>query len=104
LLRVACNQCNKSAYTDNGDNPDSSLSCGCCPQQHDHAANANACPGAGMRHEGAACPQPDGGAQCLAVTGPGEPCPGGHCALGVPGCQVCRPVTITVFSLVTPAG
>lgn len=51
-------------------NPDAMVTCPaggpCCQQDHDHAAAANACPG------------------------------GHDCGLGVDGCTVCRPLTITV--------
>jgi hypothetical protein len=75
---------------------------GCCQEPHSHDAAANACPGG---HEKAACPAP---AACphwqlhtaaLAVEGlkvPSGDCPGGHHGLGVKGCAVCRPVTISV--------
>jgi hypothetical protein len=82
------------------------LSCrpgsGCCPEDHSHDGAANACPGAGTGHPGAACPA--AAADCIAVTPRGEPCPGGHCARGVPGCTVCRPITVTVLDLDIPAG
>jgi hypothetical protein len=74
---------------------------GCCAEDHSHDAAANACPGAGSGHAGAACPAPD---SCIAVTPAGQACPGGHCAKGVPGCTVCRPITITVVDLGVPAG
>jgi hypothetical protein len=83
------------------------LSCpagsGCCAEGHSHDAAANACPGAGTGHPGAACPHPES-ADCIAVTPRGEPCPGGHCARGVPGCTVCRPITVTILDLDVPAG
>ena len=70
----------------------------CCHEDHSHDTAANGCPGAGLRHEGVACPHPDGGAGCLVVTPPGEPCPGGHCHVSLPDCTVCRPVTITMLA------
>jgi hypothetical protein len=103
LLRVECNQCHASAYTENGEAPDAALTCKCCPEPHDHAQAANECPGAGIMHEGIACPHP-APAACLVLTPEGEDCPGGHCGLGIPECTVCRPVTITVLALVMPAG
>ncbi len=104
MLRVQCNQCGKSAYTDNVLDPDSALACDCCPQQHDHAAAANACIGAGVSHAGTPCPD-SSPAACTVVTPEGEDCPGGHCGLGVDGCAVCRPVTITVYvAEMNPAG
>lgn len=100
MLRVQCNQCGTTAWTDNGDDPDSALSCGCCTQDHHHGQAANACPGAGLNHSGAPCPHGDPQA-CTMVTPAGEDCPGSHCGLGVPDCTVCRPVTITVFAEVS---
>lgn len=74
---------------------------GCCAEPHSHDQAANACPGAGTGHPGAACPRADSAA-CVAVTPHGEPCPGGHCAKGVPGCAVCRPITVTVLDIDVP--
>ena len=92
MYRVTCNQCGASVITPDGNSD--ALACACCPEAHSHEANANACPGAGLNHAGARCPRLHP-ADCVVVTGPGEDCPGGHCALGVKGCQVCRPCTIT---------
>jgi hypothetical protein len=75
----------------------------CCLQDHHHGQNAGACPGAGLRHAGAACSHADPKA-CLVVTDAGEDCPGGHCGLGVDGCTVCRPITVTVIDLGIPMG
>jgi hypothetical protein len=70
----------------------------CCQVQHDHDAAGNACEGGHT-----VCPEP---ATCqlwaAVLTHPGTPdeapdsCPGGHCGAGVPGCAVCRPITIIV--------
>lgn len=94
LIKVVCNQCGAKAYTENGDDPDGALVCACCPQDHNHGHAANACPG---NHEGAACPA---SMTCIVLTPEGEECPGGHCALGVPGCLVCRPATLYMVGVV----
>ena len=91
MYRVTCNQCGASVITADGGTD--ALACPCCPEPHSHEANANACPGAGLNHEGAPCGHPDPLA-CIVVTGPGEDCPGGHCHPAVDGCQVCRPCTV----------
>jgi hypothetical protein len=86
---------------------DAALDCtpgyGCCGEDHHHGRNANACPGVEQGHGDVACASPDPLA-CTAVTPPGEDCPGGHCGYGVHGCQVCRPITITVLDLGQPIG
>lgn len=90
---------------------DAQLNCRCCPQDHDHAAAANACPGG---H--GSCP--DAGRDCRtwrgiiadalnpAVGPESHPafegseipdCPGGHCHKDIPDCTVCRPLIITVM-------
>lgn len=86
-------------------NLDAQIQCSCCPEDHDHGAAANACPG---NHENDACPEPRtcriwrGGApdvvhpQFDPATGV-PPCPGGHCHKDVPGCTVCRPLIVTVL-------
>lgn len=78
---------------------------GCCAQDHDHAAAANACPGG---HEDVPCPDeascrvwragvPDVlHPQFSPATGV-PPCPGGHCHRDIPDCGVCRSLTITVL-------
>ena len=91
MFRVTCNQCGASVVTPDG-NTDA-LACACCPEAHSHEANANACPGAGLNHLGAACGHEDPAA-CVVLTEAGEPCPGGHCHVNVDGCQVCRPCTV----------
>lgn len=93
---------------------DAALDClpgrGCCGQDHHHGQAANACPG---EHDGAVCPHPAGAcgiwasAQALqpaAAQAADAGCPGGHCGKGVPGCTVCRPITITVLDLGLPVG
>lgn len=85
-------------------------------QIHHHGRAAEACAGSnGTGHPGAACPHPNPKV-CVRVSvpadvtpgdipvdgrevpampgrrGAGEPCPGGHCGIGVDGCTVCRPV------------
>jgi hypothetical protein len=108
-------------------NLDASLVCppdsGCCSENHDHAAAANACPGG---HDDAPCPEPTGkcrvwrGAIADAFHPAFEPgshplfsgaevpsCPGGHCHKDVPGCTVCRPLVITMLpgsAEITPVG
>jgi hypothetical protein len=95
---------------------------GCCQLPHSHDANAMTCPGltGGIGHPGEPCPHPDP-VTCpahVSSTSPmaGTPahlyvpegakralsreplaCPGGHCGLGVKGCTICRPVTITML-------
>ena len=102
MLHIQCNQCGRwvVAGPEAGADPDSALACGCCPADHNHGQAANACPGAGLNHPGAPCPHPDGGRgrACNVATPLGEDCPGGHCGLGVEGCAVCRPITITLLA------
>jgi hypothetical protein len=95
---------------------------GCCHQDHDHAAAANACSGA---HDDEPCPEPGScrtwqGATADAHHPLFEPgthplfsgatvpdCPGAHCAKGVRNCTVCRPLIITVMrgsTVIQPAG
>lgn len=92
MWRITCHQCGASAITQDG-NTDV-LACPCCPEPHSHEANAGACPGAGRKHDGAECAHPDGGKACNAVTPLGKACPGGHCHVSMPDCQVCRPVDL----------
>lgn len=119
MLHVQCPGCMTSAYVDCTCPPqvqagpshlpacpvlnlDAQLSCSCCPEDHDHGAAANACPGG---HGD--CPEPD---SCLTQAGAtadtrhphyeGEmagPCPGGHCHKDIDGCAVCRPLIITTL-------
>jgi len=97
MFHVQCKQCGKWTTTADGSNLDAALSCNCCPENHDHAANANSCPGANLNHPDASCPHPDGGIACNVVTQVGDDCPGGHCGVGIAGCTVCRPVIITLL-------
>ena len=60
--------------------------CRCCPEDHDHDAAAACDGGHGT------CKAID----CAVVTPLGEPCPGDHCGLEQDGCNVCRPLTITI--------
>lgn len=101
MLHIQCNQCGKWSVfgAEAGADPDAALECACCTKPHHHGRAANACPGAGGSHAGAPCPAPD---TCIAVTPLGEDCPGEHCGLGVDGCTVCRPITITL--LAAPVG
>jgi hypothetical protein len=82
--------------------------CGQCTAGHDHDAAANACPGIADRHGMAACPEPEtcrtwrstNADEHRALRDAGQavpPCPGGHCHADLPGCTVCRPITITVM-------
>jgi hypothetical protein len=96
----------------------------CCTDDHggmSHGTRASQCPLRDGGHAGQPCPTPaacgmwTGMVRDVAALNPDNPdhmavrarleqqygqpvegdCPGGHCALGVPGCWVCRPVTIT---------
>lgn len=114
---------------------DANLACkpgaGCCSDDHgglSHGAWANACP---ADHAGQPCPAPDtctvwaGMVRDAAALDPANPvhaairaqleqmygrpitgpCPGGHHAQGVAGCQVCRPITVTLLrgTVIRPA-
>jgi hypothetical protein len=93
-LLVQCNSCQTAVVTNNLRDPDSALICppgsGCCQEDHHHGHAANACPG---QHDGAACP-----ARATCGVFEGDGCAGGHCAKGVPGCTVCRPLTLTILA------
>jgi hypothetical protein len=52
---------------------------GCCAEDHSHDQAANACSGPGAAHQGG-------------------------CGKDVPGCAVCRPITVTVLDIDVPAG
>jgi hypothetical protein len=72
------------------------LSANCCKVAHNHGKAANACLG---DHAEAPCSSGDP-AKCSVwanTEGDGD-CPGGHCGVGVDGCTVCRPITITVLA------
>ena len=69
MLLIQCNGCKDVATTEGYTNPDAALSCGCCPEDHDHAAAANSCDGS---HKG-------------------------DCHVSNKDCPVCRSVTITVL-------
>lgn len=120
MLHIQCPGCMTSAYADCACPPevragpshlpscpvadlDALITCGCCPEDHDHAA-ASAC---GGQHAGEACPEPGSCRVWAGVTAdarhplydgeaPG-PCPGGHCHKDLPGCAVCRPLIITTL-------
>jgi hypothetical protein len=100
-------------------------SAGCCQQDHDHEAAANACPGGhgacpepstcrlnesvkahhlAMRQawdaefghlDPAALPDQALGHAIYLAADPPDACPGGHCHKDIPGCTVCHPVIIT---------
>ncbi len=76
---------------------------GCCELQHNHGDAARACPEdhAAAGHQ-CAHPEP---ADCpvWAGTEAAGSCPGGHHGLGVTGCTVCRPMTITFYDGGNPA-
>lgn len=90
--QVQCQQCLAVTTIAEDTDPHAVNWCRCCPLDHHHGQAAAACPGAGgAGHPGQPCPHPNP-AVCTRLTPPGEPCPGGHCGPGVPGCTVCRPV------------
>jgi hypothetical protein len=97
MFHVACKQCRAWTVTEDSSSPDAALTCSCCPEQHDHAAAANACPGS---HP----PCPDTESCVFHGLEEGHPRTGdgalaGHCWTGYgtkpDGCTVCRPVAIT---------
>jgi len=106
MLLIECQNCRTSAFTEDPGITLGTLACppgsGCCEQDHDHDAAANACPGG---H--GACPSPDNCPVWLGMQPHLEnsnardlsagPCKGGHCGLGVKNCSVCRPLKITVI-------
>jgi hypothetical protein len=124
LARVRCRVCNKTVLTENPTVGFVDITgCKCCPEDHDHVAVSNGCPGAGHTvdttplddgtfrvtpvegagHAGAPCPHEDPTFGC-GVTPAGIECPGGHCGYGVEGCTVC-PAThlaIDILSLGAP--
>lgn len=100
MLLIECANGHK-AFTESGAAPGAALACppgsGCCEEDHDHDATANACPGGHGE-----CTL----ARCTVLTPETEPCPGGHHGFGIDDCTVCRPVTITVLpgtTIVRPA-
>jgi hypothetical protein len=100
MYRVTCNQCGASGIAEDGTRLQQAVSCHCCTEPHDHQHRADTCPGNGHNHEGLACPEPEGGVLCLAVTEDGEECPGGHCHVSHAECQVCRPITAEWLGIV----
>lgn len=64
-FRVTCDDCGAQGWTYDFQHAGRAVECSCCPLGHDH-------------DEAAACPR--------AHEGP--------CGKGVPGCNVCRPVTV----------
>jgi hypothetical protein len=95
MFHLHCARCGAWTTVPDLSDPDAALQCSCCTLDHHHGQAANACPGITAGHPGVPCHQPEGGTGCSLRTPPGEPCPGGHCTPGDPGCQVCRPITIT---------
>jgi hypothetical protein len=102
MFRVSCPGCGSSTYTDVVDF-DAALNClpdgGCCLQDHHHGQMGASCAGG---H--AECPTPDKCPVWKSHNHPGDgdysmigPCPGGHCAPGIPGCTVCRPIVIEMM-------
>lgn len=123
MLTLSCDGCGTIAYADCGcpdgydphtgghlpgcqmGNLDAQLACpptsDCCQEDHDHAEQADSCT---AQHTGP-CPNPT---SCKLwanlrshvedpdAAGMPANCPGGHCGVGVPGCTVCRPITIIV--------
>lgn len=67
MFRVKCNQCGAETIALGDPFGTDPPGCHCCPEDHNHDEAANACPG---DHKG-------------------------DCGLGVDGCTVCRPLTIT---------
>lgn len=96
MFEITCNRCGAGVRTSDLSDPDAALICGCCPENHHHGQNAAACPGIDAGHPGTPCHRAAGGQECTLKTPSGEPCPGGHCGPGVAGCNVCRPITISV--------
>jgi hypothetical protein len=104
VLHIQCKQCGKWTMISPGVDPDAALECNCCTLNHHHGQAANGCAGAGGNHVGQPCHMPDNGMDCVVFTEPGEDCPGQHCGPGVPGCSVCRPITITLPSALVDGG
>jgi hypothetical protein len=91
IYLLQCNGCRAQAFAENVADPDILVVCDpagdCCKIAHHHGKAAAACP---RGHGDAPCPTP---ATCKVFETEG--CAGGHCAPGVDGCTVCRPITIT---------
>lgn len=115
MPRIQCNQCLKVEVVPPGVDPHTITWCECCTIKnpngtpHHHGQAAASCSGnGGVGHPEEPCPHPNP-AVCAVVSRPvhpddptdhpgptrtmGDPCPGGHCGVGVNGCTVCRPVT-----------
>ena len=106
MFHVLCSASGTSGFTEDGSAFYAAISCppgsGCCEVDHDCEAAANSCPGG---H--GACPTPSNCKVWLGMqphladsnirdTSAGQ-CPGMHCGLGVAGCTVCHPLTITAI-------
>jgi hypothetical protein len=106
MYHVLCQVSGTSGFTEDPNSPYGALACppgsGCCEVDHDCGEAASTCSGG---H--GACPTPNNCKVWLSMqphlensnqrdTSAG-PCPGGHCGLGVDGCAVCHPLTITVI-------
>jgi hypothetical protein len=100
MYRVTCNGCGATGIAEDGNRLQQAVSCHCCTEPHDHQAAADNCPGAGHGHEGLECPD---GVACVAITEPGEPCPGGHCHMAHEDCHVCRSLTAEWLGIVPVA-
>jgi hypothetical protein len=74
MFLLQCNGCKTAVVAPDARDPDAAVTCppesDCCKADHHHGEAANACPG---DHDG------------------------GH-GLGVDGCTVCRPITITALA------
>lgn len=119
MFRVKCDQCGRETIVVGDPFGAEIPGCVCCTADHVHDESANTCSG---EHAGTACPHagsdlirslvhPEthevtefhGDEACIAASLPGEPCPGGHCGLGVPGCAVCRPVSLIFLGAAPPS-
>jgi hypothetical protein len=118
-MNIQCMQCGAMKDLPPGADPHDYTWCTCCTitgddgKPHHHGQAAASCPGnGGVGHPGEPCPHPNPKI-CIRVSRPvlsgdkdadrvvipggpvrpvGEPCPGGHCGVGVKNCTVCRPV------------
>ena len=106
--QVQCKQCLAIANVPDGVDPHTMNWCTCCTADHHHGLAAEACPGNNaIGHVGAPCSHQN--PMLCSVIGTleqrkGEPCPGGHCGVGVEGCTVCRPVIHYVTAGLIMAG